>query len=78
MEPKLRLTLLAAGLSSGAAASLAQGPDGAAVAERVLALKQSLQESQQRLRAYEWIETTVVNLKGGGGIAHAEPLLLWR
>jgi hypothetical protein len=32
--------------------------------ERVAALKQSLQESQARLRKYEWIETTVISLKG--------------
>jgi hypothetical protein len=32
--------------------------------ERVAALKASLQESQARLRTYEWIETTVVSLKG--------------
>jgi hypothetical protein len=30
----------------------------------VAALKQNLQESQQRLRQYEWIETTVISLKG--------------
>ena len=32
--------------------------------ERIAAIKQSLQESQARLRSYEWIETTVVSLKG--------------
>jgi hypothetical protein len=32
--------------------------------ERVAALKASLQESQARLRTYEWIETTVISLKG--------------
>lgn len=32
--------------------------------ERVAALKQSLQESQARIRQYEWIETTVITLKG--------------
>jgi hypothetical protein len=32
--------------------------------ERVAALKQSLQQSQALLRQYEWIETTVVELKG--------------
>ncbi len=40
----------------------AQGPP--QVQERVAALKQSLQESQARLRQYEWIETTVISLKG--------------
>lgn len=35
-----------------------------ALAERVAALKQSLAQSQQALRTYQWIETTVVSLKG--------------
>ena len=33
-------------------------------AERVAALKQSLAESQKQLRTYEWVETTVISLKG--------------
>ena len=46
----------------GISASLAaQGPS---PDERVAALKQSLQESQGRIRQYEWIETTVISLKG--------------
>jgi hypothetical protein len=32
--------------------------------EMVATLKQNLQESQKRLRQYEWIETTVISLKG--------------
>jgi len=32
--------------------------------ERVAALKQSLAEGQARIRQYEWIETTVISLKG--------------
>ena len=32
--------------------------------ERVAAFKKSVQESQARLRQYEWIETTVISLKG--------------
>ena len=47
-------------LVAGAVAS-AQQP---AVAERVAALKSSLASSQGVLRQYEWIETTIVNLKG--------------
>jgi hypothetical protein len=39
----------------------AQGP---APAERIAALKQSMQESQARLRTYEWIETTAISMKG--------------
>lgn len=37
---------------------------GAGAKERIAALKQSLQQSQAQLRRYEWIETTVVSLKG--------------
>jgi hypothetical protein len=51
--------LLVAGL--GAAPAAAQG-DG--LAERITALKQSLAQSQQSLRAYQWVETTTVSLKG--------------
>jgi hypothetical protein len=32
--------------------------------QRVAALKQSLAESQARLHKYEWIETTIISLKG--------------
>jgi hypothetical protein len=32
--------------------------------ERVAALKQSLAESQKAIRQYEWIETTIISLKG--------------
>jgi hypothetical protein len=32
--------------------------------ERVAALKKSLAENQARLRGYEWIETTIISLKG--------------
>jgi len=34
------------------------------VEQRVAALKQSIAESQARLRRYEWIETTIISLKG--------------
>ncbi len=46
---------------AGAGAGFAQQP---APDERVAALKQSLAQSQAQLRSYEWIETTVVSLKG--------------
>jgi len=45
-------------------AGAAPGQDAAAAQERIAALKQSLQDSQKRLRQYEWTETTVVSLKG--------------
>ena len=32
--------------------------------QRVAAFKQSLQKSQKRLCQYEWIETTIISLKG--------------
>jgi len=34
------------------------------VGERVIALKTNLEQSQNALRQYEWVETTVVSLKG--------------
>ena len=33
-------------------------------AERVAALKQSLAQSQKQIRLYEWVETTIISLKG--------------
>lgn len=50
------VTALSAG--SGAAQAPAT-PD-----QMVAALKQNLAESQKRLRQYEWVETTVISLKG--------------
>lgn len=45
-------------------AALAQGAGGGDAKERVAALKQSLAQSQQALRSYQWVETTTVSLKG--------------
>jgi hypothetical protein len=42
--------------------SAQQGPT--PVEQRVAALKQALQHNQAQLRKYEWVETTIVNLKG--------------
>jgi len=39
----------------------AQSPD---LQQRVVALKQSAAKDQQNIRQYEWIETTVISLKG--------------
>ena len=51
-----------------AASIAARSPDtrqtGPSPQERVAALKQSMQESQTKLRQYEWIETTIISLKG--------------
>jgi len=41
-----------------------QGTPAASPEQRVAALKQNLAESQKRIRQYEWIETTIVSLKG--------------
>lgn len=57
MVPSLGVLFVLAGGGAG----LAQQP---APDERVAALKQSLAQSQAQLRSYEWIETTVVSLKG--------------
>jgi hypothetical protein len=54
------LTAVVAALSAAAAAAqTAPTPD-----DRVAALKQSLAENQARLRGYEWVETTIISLKG--------------
>jgi len=58
----LRIAFLAAILiGSFALTVFAQEPT---VGERVIALKTNLQQSQNALRQYEWVETTVVSLKG--------------
>ncbi len=41
--------------------SISQSPE---IQQRVAALKQSVARDQQNLRRYEWIETTVISLKG--------------
>ena len=59
----LALATVFAGLSiawsAAGAAQTAPSPD-----QIVASLKQNLAESQKRLRQYEWIETTVISLKG--------------
>jgi hypothetical protein len=57
-----RAVMAALCIVSLAAASAEQGAPSAD--ERVAALKTSLQENQIRLRQYEWVETTVLSLKG--------------
>jgi hypothetical protein len=52
---------LGASLAARSVESLQAGPS---PQERVAALKQSMQESQTKLRQYEWIETTIISLKG--------------
>jgi len=46
-------------LAVGGRAQTAPSP-----AERVAALKQSLAQSQKQIRQYEWVETTIISLKG--------------
>jgi hypothetical protein len=58
----IRVCLFAA-LLGGSSIAPAQTPQ-PSVQERVAALKTSFAESQANLRSYEWIETTVVTLKG--------------
>ena len=50
--------------ASFAALSVETQQPGPSPQERVAALKQSIQESQAKLRQYEWIETTIISLKG--------------
>jgi len=57
------VTLAAAGLGLAATGSaLAQAPS--TPREQVEALKASIQANQQALREYEWVETTIVRMKG--------------
>jgi len=42
----------------------AQQPGGGQAPDRVAALKQSMATSQKQLRQYEWIETTIISMKG--------------
>jgi hypothetical protein len=63
MRVLLTLTaVLGAALAGRADSAPPQG--GPPPEERIAALKQSLQESQKQLRQYEWIETTIMSLKG--------------
>ena len=39
-------------------------PAGGGQADRVAALKQSIGEGTKKLAQYEWVETTIINLKG--------------
>jgi hypothetical protein len=50
--------------TSFAARSAESQQAGPSPQERVAALKQSMQESQTKLRQYEWVETTIISLKG--------------
>jgi hypothetical protein len=59
----IRLTTLTATLFACGGIGIAQESP-PVVAERVAALKASLEASQAALKQYEWIETTVVSLKG--------------
>lgn len=52
---------LAASLTARSAEMQQTGPS---PQERVTALKQSMEESQTKIRQYEWIETTIISLKG--------------
>ena len=60
---QITFTTLTALLLTGGGLSFAQAQQ-PSVPERVAALKASLEGSQVVLRQYEWIETTVVSLKG--------------
>ena len=56
------LVIVVAGLMLSAGALLAQTAP--TPADRIAALKQNLAESQKQLRQYEWVETTIISLKG--------------
>ncbi len=59
---KPRFAVVACGIMSLVPAMvMAQSPE---LQQRVAALKQSSAQDQQNIRQYEWIETTVISLKG--------------
>ena len=62
MKPSILVaaTDLTAGLTSHASAT----QDKVTPEQRLAAFKQSLAENQKRLRGYEWVETTIISLKG--------------
>lgn len=65
--PTQTMCLAAAAVALGAslaARSVEIRQPGPTPEERVAALKQSVQESQTKLRQYEWTETTTISLKG--------------
>lgn len=65
---KISLGSVTAAVSAGIATALLMGgaaAQGQPTPEQVLAaVKQNLQDSQARLRKYEWVETTAISLKG--------------
>ena len=58
------ITVAAAALTMSLAAGLTARAQGPTPDERVAALKQSLADNQKRIRQYEWVETTIISLKG--------------
>ena len=66
-RPTQTICLVVAAVALGAslaARSVENQQAGPTPQERVAALKQSMQESQTKIRQYEWIETTIISLKG--------------
>ncbi len=63
MTQQLSMVVMAAAVM--AAGATLSGRQAAPTAEqRVAALKQNLQNDQRAIRGYEWIETTIISLKG--------------
>src|SRR5512137_441698 len=59
-----RIMVVVAVLAGILVASTCEAQGGGDMQERVAALKSSMAASQQALRAYQWVETTSVSLKG--------------
>ena len=68
LRTRTTVAAIAAATLIGAAGLAAQQPPaqagGDAKQDHVAALKQSLQEGKTKIRQYEWIETTIVSMKG--------------
>jgi hypothetical protein len=63
-HPRILVTTVALAIAAGAAAPAASRQDTPTPEQRLAAFKQALAENQKRLRGYEWVETTIISLKG--------------
>lgn len=61
---RILITTVAIAIAAGAAAPAASRQDKPTPEQRLAAFKQGLAENQKRLHGYEWVETTIISLKG--------------
>lgn len=61
---RILITAVAIAIAAGAAAPAASRQDKPTAEQRLAAFKQGLADNQKRLHSYEWVETTIISLKG--------------